>query len=156
MLIVLLLGGFEAGHFVWTQHKLVEAVRDGARFASRLPPYQLCDGDSLKSGAEADAAIASVKLLTRTGQVTNPSTDDDCTGSGGAKPKVCGWTDAQVELECGTFSTDGMYRSYEAAGPVIKVKATGVQYPSLFHGLGIDIFGDIKLSAESNAPVIGI
>jgi Flp pilus assembly protein TadG len=47
MLVVLLFGGAEAGHFVWTQHKLVEAVRDGARYASRLPVAGtdgVCDG----------------------------------------------------------------------------------------------------------------
>ena len=32
LLLILLFGGIEAGHFVWTQHKLAEAVRDGARY----------------------------------------------------------------------------------------------------------------------------
>lgn len=45
-LLVLLFGGFEAGNFVWTQHKLTMAVRDGARFAARMPVDKFCTEDT--------------------------------------------------------------------------------------------------------------
>jgi hypothetical protein len=145
MLIVLLFGGFEAGHFVWTQHKLVEAVRDGARFASRLSISQLCDQDSVVMSEDTEGEI---KLLTRTGQLTNTST----------LSKVPGWTDAEVtvEIRCNAeqFVDTGIYSDLGFKGPIVRVSANGVTYPSLFNGLGI--IPRISLSASSNAPVIGL
>ena len=82
MLIVLLFGGLEAGHFVWTQHKLVEAVRDGARFASRLQVDHVCSGaNSIISSAD----VSNIKLITRTGQIADTS----------AHAVVPGWTTSQ-------------------------------------------------------------
>ena len=42
MLIVLMFAGFEAGHFLWSEHKAVEGVRAGVRYASRLPLTEVC------------------------------------------------------------------------------------------------------------------
>ena len=42
MVLTLLFVGLEAGHFFWTEHKLVKAVRDGARFASRANIEDVC------------------------------------------------------------------------------------------------------------------
>lgn len=158
LLLTLMFGGFEAGHFVWTQHKLAEAVRDGARFAGRFHIETICNDDgTVKTDATAIAAVSSIKLLTRTGQIANATTDDNCTGSGGAKPKVCGWTDAEVDVGCGAFVDTGIYGAYGKAGYVLRIEASDVKYPSFFQGLGIiDPMSDLTLSASSNAPVIGL
>jgi Flp pilus assembly protein TadG len=152
MLIVLLFGGLEAGHFVWTQHKLAEAVRDGARFASRLKVADLCNGSS---SIIPTATVDQVKLLTRTGQLTNTS----------ARPVVPGWTAAQVSVtvSCNAFVNTGIYASIgdtdgngtADAAPIVTVAATGVAYPTLFNGLA-GLGPGIQLSAKSNAAVIGI
>lgn len=144
LLLTLIFGGFEAGHFVWTQHKLAEAVRDGARFAARLPVSQLCDGDD---SAMSSATETEIKLLTRTGQIA----------SGTATPKVPGWTDAQVTVspECGTFVSTGLYSELGNEGPIVTVAAVNVNYPSLFQSLGI-VDSTFQLSARSNAAVIGL
>jgi Flp pilus assembly protein TadG len=144
LLVVLLFGGFEAGHFVWTQHKLAEAVRDGARFASRLSINDLCDGSS---SAMTSATEDEIKLLTRTGQLASTS----------AIAKVPGWTDAEVEVSvsCEAFVDTGIYTELGAAGAVVTVTADDVTYPSLFNSLGI-IDTTFELSAKSNAPVIGL
>lgn len=42
LMLALIFGSMEAGHFFWTQHKIVKSVRDGARFASRLDIERLC------------------------------------------------------------------------------------------------------------------
>lgn len=144
MLIVLLFGGLEAGHFVWTQHKLTEAVRDGARFASRLRADKVCDGPtSIISTDDVDA----VKLLTRTGQAVDPD----------ARAAVPGWSAAQVTVtvSCQAFVDTGIYTDYGEAGPVVTVAASGVTYPALFGGLGV-LTRDVSLTARSNAAVIGI
>lgn len=157
MLIVLLFGGAEAGHFVWSQHKLAEAVRDGARFASRLPvagDNGVCDGASVNISTDQ---LDNIKLITRTGQLASTT----------AKPVVPGWTAAQVTVsvacDVGTMGNLGIYADLgdtdasgtNDAGPVVTVSASGVAYPALFNGLAI-IGNGISLSAKSSAAVIGI
>ena len=144
MLIILLFGGTEAGHFVWSQHKLAEAVRDGARYAARLPIDTVCDGST---EVLADPQLADVKLITRTGQL------DDAA----ARPVVPGWTDAQVTVtvSCESFVDTGIYTDLNAAGPIVTVSATNVTYPSMFNALG-GLSRSVSLNAFAHAAVIGI
>lgn len=153
MLLILLFGGIEAGHFVWTQHKLAEAVRDGARYAGRLPIREVCEGDS---EVMSDDLKDQVRLLTRTGQIANA----------GANPKVPGWAAAQVGVEpnCGAYVTTGLYAEYAAeyagnGGPVFVVTAEAVPYPWMFGALGAMMSGiapNVRLSASSISPGIGL
>ena len=148
LLLILLFGGMEAGHFVWTQHKLAEAVRDGARYAARLPLTELCNGGT---PAMSDETRDNIILMTRTGQVANA----------GAPPKVPGWTADEVVVDpnCGEYLSTGFYAAYAAdfgaAGPVVSVAATNVAYPSMFNALGI-IDPGAELSAHSISPGIGL
>lgn len=148
MLIVLMFGGFEAGYFIWMQHKVTDAVRDGARYASRLPIGDFCDGATAKNDATSATDKANIRLLTRTGQLVDTA----------APPKVAGWTDAQVtaDVQCAKFVDTGIYTDLGSAGPVVIVSAVNVPYPSLLHGLGVRTFASIKLNATSDAAVIGI
>ena len=148
LLLILLFGGIEAGHFVWTQHKLAEAVRDGARYGARLPLTELCDG---ATEVMSDEIRDNIVLMTRTGQVANAS----------APPKVPGWTEDQVVVRpnCGAYVSTGFYAGYAAdfgaGGPVVSVAATNVAYPSMVNALGI-IDPVARLSAHSNSPGIGL
>jgi Flp pilus assembly protein TadG len=151
LMILLLFVGSEAGHFVWTQHKLTEAVRNGARYASRLQIDNLCDGGS---STLADPELSDVKRLTRTGQLASST----------ATPVVPGWTDAQVDVvvTCDGFVSTGIYGDLDSdgdgtgeAGPVVTVSASGVTYPSLFNLLG-GLSRSVTLTAKSNAPVIAL
>lgn len=144
LMILLLFGGFEGGHFIWTQHKLVEAVRDGARYAGRLEVTQVCrDGNLVISADE----LAAIRLLTRTGQLQDA----------GRFPLIPGWTDDEVYISvvCGAFVDTGIYQELGEPGPVVTVAAKGVPYPSLFGGLGIFDPG-IRMNARASAPVIGL
>lgn len=149
LLLILLFGGIEAGHFVWTQHKLVEAVRDGARYAGRLPLNQLCNGTTQIASTQT---LANIRLMTRTGQLANAS----------AAPRVPGWTDQQVtvNLRCGQYVQTGLYAEYAATypgagGPVPIVSATNVLYPSMFNAMGI-VAPAARLNASSTSPGIGL
>jgi Flp pilus assembly protein TadG len=144
LLVILLFVGTEAGHFVWTQHKLTDAVRDGARYASRLRIEQVCNG---ATSVLADPSLARVKLITRTGQLDNNA----------AGPVVPGWTPAQVAvtINCQSFVNTGIYTDLNAAGPIVTVRASNVPYPSLFNLLG-GISGAVNLNAKASAAVIGI
>jgi hypothetical protein len=146
LLLVLLYGGVEAGHFIWTQHKLTEAVRSGSRFAGRLQEVAMaCDPD----GAAADideATRGRIKLFTRTGQQDDPD----------AAPFIPHWTDAQVQVSVACAFTDqGIYRQLGGNGPVVTVRASGVAYPSLFSSLGI-LDPQIRMTAEAHAPGTGL
>ena len=161
MMLILLFGGMEAGHFVWTQHKLAEAVRDGARYAARIPIREVCQGATEVMTSEIENRI---KLLTRTGQLADAS----------ANPRVPNWSADQVVVEpnCDntTWVDTGLYAEYEAAypgarGPVIVVAAQNVAYPWMFGALGSLLSGisgagseplGVSLSAASNSPGIGL
>ena len=143
-LVMLMFGGFEAGNFVWTQHKLVKAVREGARYAARLPVADYCDGATAQfdPGAEAD-----IKAVTVTGKLSG----------GGTNPAVPGMSVDNVTVSpvCAAYVATGIYSDLGEAGPIVTVSVAGVGYPSLFAQLaGLD--GSITLAARASAPVIGL
>jgi Flp pilus assembly protein TadG len=142
MMLALMFGGFEAGHFFWTEHKLVKSVRDGARYASRLSVTDLCNG---ATAVMSDDTEANIRNVTATGSL-----------AGGAA-KVPGWNPNQVEVTvgCQDFVATGIYTDLGAAGPMITVSTGGVTYPSLFEALGF-ITSNIQLSARSSAAVAGL
>ncbi|MEO5597280.1 MAG: TadE/TadG family type IV pilus assembly protein [Novosphingobium sp.] len=142
IIMALLFGGLEAGNFVWTQHKLIQGVRDGARFAARLPVSDLCNGATAQTGRVAD-----IKLITRTGQLANSS----------AAPTVQGWTSSlvSVTISCQSYVATGIYTPLDGNGPVVSVATGSVPYPSIFGSLGF-IHANYRLSAKSNAAVMGI
>jgi len=146
LLLVLLFVGLEAGHFIWTQHKLAEAVRNGARYASRLDIDEFCPTFST-------LARDRIVLVTRTGQL-----DDSA-----AKPLVPGWTSGEVTVTvtCDAFVKTGIFADMSdgTKGPLITVMAKDVPYPSLFHELGaveLDRTKPLKLGAKASAAVIGL
>lgn len=144
MLLIVLFTGSEAGHFVWTQHKLTEAVRNGARYAARFEIDDVCNGPT---DVLAGADLTNVRLLTRTGQLANTA----------ARSVVPGWTDAQVDVDvsCESYVNTGIYTDLNGAGPIVTVRAANVAYPYLFGLLG-GIGGNISLNAQSSTAVIGI
>lgn len=144
MMIVLMFGGLEAGHFFWTEHKLVKAVRDGARYAARLDVHSLCNGSSV---AMSTAVKSDIQAVTSTG----------LPASAGGTPKVPGWssTGVNVDIACGGFVSTGIYSELPNAGPIVTVSSGPVKYPSLFEALGA-ISSTINISAESSAAVTGL
>jgi len=142
MMVALMFGGFEAGHFFWTEHKLVKAVRDGARYASRLPVEDLCDGPTVVMSSDTEDLIQNV---TATGVLAD------------GRPKVPGWdpNDVTVTVGCQDFVATGIYTGLGAAGPMVSVSTGGVSYPSLFGQLGF-LSSTIQMNAQASAAVVGI
>ena len=143
MMLALMFGAMEAGHYFWTQHKIVKSVRDGARFATRLDVGALCNGATVvMSGALEDE----IQNVTVTGRVA----------SGGAA-KVPGWSpdSVSVTVGCQQFVDTGIYTDLGGAGPLVTVDSGVVRYPSLFEFLGF-IDGSFGLSAQSSAAVMGL
>jgi len=154
MMLAILFGGMEAGHFIWNQHNLVKAVREGARYASRLPVDQFCDADgglALDATAEQD-----IKGLVVTGGLPG-------TSRGAGLPVVRGLSadNVAVGVACEAYAAGdegtgtGIYSDLGMGGPVVTVSVQGVPYPSLFAQLGT-LDGSYRLTARSSAAVIGL
>lgn len=139
MMLVLLFGAMEAGNYFWSEQKLIQAVRDGSRYAARLNYNALCPTMTVATETE-------IKNLTRTGRL-----------DGLAVSKLPGWENAglQVIPGCGKFTSTGIYAGYGGAGAVVTIRAVGVPYRPILGTLGI-IDSTYALAAEAHAPVIGL
>jgi hypothetical protein len=151
-LVALMFGSFEAGNFFWTQHKLIKAVREGARYAARLPVDTYCDGATAQFDANPEAE-ADIKAVTLTGKLP----------AEGGQIAVPGMTTEQITVApvCAAYAVSetgsgtGIYSDLGNGGPVVTVSVSGVGYPSLFAQLaGLD--GSIDMAAKASAPVIGL
>jgi len=144
LLIVILFAGMEGGYFMWSEHKVVKGVRDGARYAGRQP-FGTADCDSGVLLAE-DA----VKNVTRTGY------PDPATYPGSDIPAVPGWANDKISVTvtCDNTTVTGIYEDLPDGAPRVTVTAI-VDYPSLFGVLGFPATG-LTVSAEAEAAVMGI
>ena len=148
-LLVLMFGSAELGKYFLDEHGLVKQVRDGARYAARLP---LEANYSCPSTVNAGAQTL-ITNVTRTGTVT---------GSGTGRFDATYWTrncagSAQtlaITVRCvSNDDYDGIYQSLAGDIPVVKVSAT-IGYRSVLGALGVPT-ANLCLRAESGAPVIG-
>lgn len=140
LLLTLMFVGFEAGHYFYTEQKIIKAVREGSRYAGRL------GFDAFPCGGAADAtAVAQVRQVTRTGTVT------------GTNPRVPGLelTDISVTHRCdANFDGDGIFKGTTGGAPIVLVHAT-TNYRSLFESLGV-LDSTSIVQASSEAVVNGI
>ena len=137
LLITLLFGGLEGAHYLYVEHQVVKGVRDGARYAGRLPFADV------SCGTVSASAETAIKEVTRTGQTS------------GGTSRVRGWTNAQVTVTpaCVTAIQTGIYKTMTGA-PRITVSAT-VPYTSLFRSVtGIDV--NAKVHASQQAAAMGV
>ena len=102
LLMILMFGSFEMGHFFWTQHTLTKAVRDGARFAARQP-FALFN---CAAGTISGAALAQYSGLSLTEAVQNVTVYGQPT-EGTAKVKDWDITEVEVEISCAASAVDG-------------------------------------------------
>ncbi|MGX7927854.1 TadE/TadG family type IV pilus assembly protein [Tsuneonella sp. HG094] len=150
MVMALLFGSFEAGNYLLTEHKVIKGVRDGARYAARLPYeyYEDCGPGlsnpdvalGLPSNTDAEEDIANVTMSGRP--------------AGGAI-RVSGWDASEVSITvtCDTTTTTGIYEDWGHAPRVLV--ATRVPYPSILGLLGFDTSGAV-VRAQAQAAVIGL
>ena len=144
LLVLIMFGSMELGHYFYSEHVVVKAVRDGARFASRqgFADYT-CPGNGVNS-----TIVTDIQRVTRTNQV-----------AAGGTPRLADWTsDASVQVTATCFNNaGGTYASfYEGVDqfPVVKVEAT-VPYTSLFKVIGFSSVG-LQLKSSQEAVVMGI
>lgn len=150
LLMGLMFGSFELGNYFLSEHVLVVAVRDGARYAARrsFAEYSC-------SAASGDV-VSKTQNLTRTGQIAS-----------GGTARLVGWTSAAtitVNVACDTSAPTvcdgsspaacGIYTNHPGGAPLVTVSAT-VPYHSLFQSMGLGSLG-LNLTAQSQAAVMGV
>lgn len=162
MLIALMFGSFELGNYFMSEHAVAKAVRDGARFASRLPastyscPAGGADGSAGSFATGTTTSQSQIKNITRTGSI-----------DGTATPRLSYWTAAQetaalpngspitLTITCRLASSfSGALSGMAGNIPVVTV-AANVRYPSLLGRVGI-ADTNLRLQSQSQAPVAGI
>ena len=136
VLLIFMFVGFEAGHYFYTEHKVIKAVREGARYGGRLSWANFPCGGAISGTAESQ-----IITVTRTG-----TTDDT------APPRVPGMetSDITVSFTCDASYVDsGIFKGKSGGAPILLVQArTG--YNSLFGQLGLtDTTIDVQASAEA-------
>jgi len=140
MILILMFGLVDLGNYFMSQHVVVKAVRDGARYASR------------RGFGEYSCAAASTDVVTKTRDITRTGTIS------GGTARLVDWTDptsVTLTVRCDSSGTyTGIYRNATAGVPVVKVAAI-VPYKSLFRYFGITN-ATITLNAASEVPVMGV
>lgn len=142
MLVVLLFGGLEGGYYFWSEHRVVKAVRDGARYAGR----QSFDQYNCTTTSTTTATRDAIKNLTRTGTL-------DGTGA----PLIPGWVDGNTTVTvapCNTATATGLFLT-QANGAIRVTVSTDVAYRSLFSSLGFTT-ATLRLRASQQAVVMGL
>lgn len=140
LMLVLMFVGFEAGHFFYTEQKVIKAVREGARYAGRLPFTNFQCGQTTNA-----TAVTQIQRVTQTGTVT------------GTVPRVYGLeaNDITVTHRCDTDFVDaGIFKGTTGGAPVVLVQAR-TNYNSLFEALGL-VDSSFFVQASAEAVVNGI
>lgn len=145
LILVLMFGAMELGFYFYSEHVVVKAVRDGARFASRAS-FSKFDCSTPTAGTVNAAVKSDTQRVTRTDQV-----------AAGGSARIRGWTDDSsvvVGVRCDTSGTYGAIYDGMSSVPVVTVTAT-VAYMPLLAQIGFTAKG-FQLQARSEAPVMGI
>jgi Flp pilus assembly protein TadG len=141
ILIILMFWAFELGNYFLSEHVVVKAVRDGARFASRQGFTNFTCPGTISS-----TVVTNVQNVTRTGAV-----------SGGTN-RLRGWSNnstVSVTMSCTAIgSYSGIYKGMSNI-PVVTVSAS-VPYSSLFSTIGFISDSNLTLNAQSQSAVMGI
>ncbi len=144
MIIAFMFGTFEIGNYFYSVHVVATAVRDGARYASRLSFSDFPCGGSITG-----SVITNTQNITRTGAIAN------------GVQRLAGWTTASsvsVTFACDTANAsagNGIYTGQTGGVRVVTVSAT-VPYTSLFYRVGLSNANTLNLYAQSQAAVVGI
>ncbi|GAA4017403.1 hypothetical protein GCM10022280_15790 [Sphingomonas swuensis] len=154
-LIALLFGSMELGNYFWQEHVVIKQVRDGARFASRLPLSADYDCADEVFAVDPDADYTPEE------QILNVTTTGRVDGSGPRRfpsdRAPCGSATQAVSIAMRCVAKDdyrGIYTGLDGDIPVVKVSAA-LTYEPLFNLLGFDATG-MCLVAESEVAVAGL
>ena len=162
LLLIILFGSLELGNYFMDEHRLVQSVRDGARFAARqnFTNYPACSGSIPTEGVD-DTPFENTHSMVRKGTLSSTAND--------LLPK---WDDGgttfsiSVRCESSVNGSDmlGIYRSRlstncnggtaNGCAQVVTVTAS-LPYQPILQAFGFTGSG-FQLNATSEAAVTGI
>jgi len=150
LLLTILFSLVEAGNYFYTEHVLVKAVRDGARYAGRqdFSFYSAC------SGSPTGTVVTDTKALVRTS-----------VRSGGTN-RIANINDGNISVtvSCAATATDdaaatenmtGIWRGRTGGAPVVTVSATANYTPIVAAAFGFTGVG-FRLNASQQSAVMGL
>lgn len=149
-LLALMFGSAELGNYFLDEHGLVKQVRDGARYAARLP----LEANYACPAATVDAAAET--LITNVIQTGTVDRSQSGRFNDAYWGRACPGTAQAVTITVRCVSNDdydGIYQSLAGDIPIVKVSAA-IGYRSVLGSLGLPT-ANLCLRAESEAPVIG-
>ncbi|WP_084607478.1 TadE/TadG family type IV pilus assembly protein [Sphingomonas jaspsi] len=150
LLLVLMFGSAELGNYFLDEHGLVKQVRDGARYAARLP----LEANYTCPSTVSSSAQSLITNVTRTGTVTGSGTQGRFNSAYWTRNCGSGTQTLTITVRCvSNDDYDGIYQSLTGDIPVVKVSAA-IGYRSVLGTLGLPT-ANLCLRAESEAPVIG-
>jgi Flp pilus assembly protein TadG len=149
LMLGVMFGSVEVGNYFYDEHRLVKAVRDGARYAARqqFSNYSAC------SGQPTAPIPANAQLMTQKGSL-------DAT----AQDLLPNWASATftISMSCtttldagggGTYNLGGIYANVGAPTVIVSVS---IPYQSLFGtAFGVKTPG-VTLNATQSAAVMGL
>ncbi len=150
LLLTLMMGSVELGSYIYNEHILVKAVRDGARYAARqnFSNYSAC------SGEPGGTVPAETRVLVRTSLLA------------GGSDRFADVDDADVFLDvrCETTAAPlsgptetitGIYRGAANGAPIITVSASVPYTPVIGTAFGFSGIG-FNINASEEAAVMGL
>lgn len=154
LLMTLLLGSAELGNYLYNEHLVQKAVRDGARYAARHSFSYFEDGSGNCADPSDTTFIANIRELVKTSLLAS------------ANDRLPNWTDASITIEAScaitadddggtTYNMAGIYTGRSDGAPIVTVTAT-IPYTSVI-GSAFGFSGSgINLVASDQAAVMGI
>jgi Flp pilus assembly protein TadG len=167
LLLAILFGSVELGNYFYNEHKLLKAVRDGARYAARqqFSNYAACTGSVPASGTPG-TVYENTKLIVRKGKLSTTAPDllpnwagatASCTGNpaAGCFEVTMSCTPDLDDVTTGnTLALGGIYTNSTGA-PTVVVNSRLPYYSVLGRTLGFNSIG-IYLNARQSAAVAGL
>jgi Flp pilus assembly protein TadG len=150
LLLLIMAGGLEVGNYFMDEHRLVKAVRDGARFAARkdFTYFQACNAAPVDTVAPIENVVADTQTLIRTSYLSG-GTDQLSNWSGGT---------ISVTTRCstgdGTTTYGGIYKDMANGARKVEISAS-VNYLPVLAPFGFSLMG-AKLNAKQEAAVSGV
>jgi len=154
LLLSLLMSAAELGNYFYDEHKLIKAVRDGARYAARqkFSNFSTCSGSVPTSGT-AGSVYENTKLMVRKGALDTNANDllpnwDSVTFSA-----TMSCTTSLDDGAGGNLTLGGIYAATSAPTVVVTVS---LPYRSIIGtAFGFSGYG-VSLNATQSAAVMGL
>ena len=150
LLLVLICGCAELGNYFLDEHRLIKAVRDGARYAARqdISNFTAC------SGAPGGTVVADTQNVVMTGLLSGGSDYLPNRSSGTINVTVdhCSTTVNSTNMS-GIYSGIKNGSGTLVGAPVVKVDAS-LPYQPIIHAFGFSGLG-LTINASQQAAVMG-